>query len=388
MYYKRHIEGTLLESLGTNPVTAILGPRQCGKSTLAKKVLEKCKDHVYLDLERPSDLEKLNDAEWFFNSNKGKILCIDEIQRKPELFPIIRSITDDWGSKGAFLILGSASRNLIQQSSETLAGRIRYLYLSPLLFSEVKNDYTLNDFLVRGGFPRSLLARNDKESFQWREDFITAFLERDLLLWSGFSPQTMRRLWQMLAHVNGQSLNFSSLGNSIGVSHNTVRNYVELLSETFMLTIVPSYFMNTKKRLVKAPKIFLTDQGILNSLLRIADFNQLSGHPVMGSLWESVVLSNLKNHLPGTDFYYYRTSHGAEIDFICVYGNKMLAIECKATVSPSVSKGTYISMQDLNIQKLIVIAPINEGWKKSENTIVASLHESVDIFRDELQLFS
>jgi len=386
MYYKRLIEETLKESLKTNPVTAILGPRQCGKSTLAKKVLEGIPGYIYMDLERPSDLSKLNDAEWFFNSNKGKLICIDEIQRKPELFPIIRSLTDEWGISGAFLILGSASRDLIQQSSETLAGRIRYLSLSPLLYSEICESYTLNDYLVRGGFPRSLLAKSEKESIQWREDFIATFLERDLLLWSGFSPQTMRRLWQMLAHINGQTLNFSSLGNAIGVSHTTIRNYVELLSETFMLTIVPSYYQNTKKRLVKAPKIVLNDQGVLNSLLRITDFNHLSGHPVVGSLWESVVLSNLKNHFPAIDFYYYRTSHGAEIDFIGQYGNQLLAIECKANLSPSVSKGTYLAMQDLNINKLIVIAPVQEGWKKSENTIVASLKESIDFIGEVLTI--
>jgi uncharacterized protein len=386
MYYSRLLEKEVSISLGSNPVTAILGPRQCGKSTLAKKILESYTNTLYLDLERPSDLEKLNDAEWFLQSDPSQLFCIDEIQRKPDLFPLLRSLSDEWGRNGAFLILGSASRDLLQQSAETLAGRIRYLQLSPLLFSEVKHDFLLNEYLLRGGFPRSLLATDLAESCRWREDFITSYLERDLLLWSGFSPVTMRRLWQMLAHVNGQTVNYSLLGNSLGVSHNTIRNYIELLSETFMLSIVSPFFHNTKKRLVKAPRIYLSDHGILNALLQIRGFGQLSGHPVLGSLWESVVLSNLQSQLPGIDFYFYRTSNGAELDFICTNGSKTVAIECKATLSPVISKGSYFALKDTGISKLLVVAPVEKGWRKSENTFVVSLSEAVPIIRNELEI--
>ena len=384
MYYSRQLEKEVFLSIGSNPVTAILGPRQCGKSTLAKEILKSYSNTLYLDLERSSDLDKLNDAEWFFNSNSSSLICIDEIQRKPDLFPLLRSLTDDWGRNGAFLILGSASRDLIQQSAETLAGRIRYLNLSPLLFSELQNDFSLNEYLLRGGYPRSLLATDLIESFRWREDFITSYLERDLLLWSGFSPVTMKRLWQMLAHVNGQTVNYSLLGNSLGVSHTTIRNYIELLSETFMLLIVPPYFSNTKKRLMKAPRIYLPDQGIVNALLQIREFNQLSGHPVMGSLWESVILSNLKAQFPGLDFYFYRTSNGAELDFICTNGIKSVAIECKASLTPATSKGSFFALEDTGISKLLVIAPVERGWQKSENTLVASLTEAVPWIRNEL----
>lgn len=383
MYYNRLLESEVLTSIGTNPVSAILGPRQCGKSTLAKKILKSFPDSIYLDLERPSDLEKLNDAEWFFQSNSSKLICIDEIQRKPDLFPLIRSLTDEWGRNGAFLILGSASRDLLKQSAETLAGRIRYLNLSPLLISEIQNDFSLNEYLMRGGFPRSLLASDSTDSFHWREDFVTSYLERDLLLWSGFSPVTMRRLWQMLAHVNGQTVNYSLLGNSLGVSHTTIHNYIELLSETFMLSVVPPYYSNTKKRLVKAPRIYLTDHGILNALLQIREFNQLSGHPVMGSLWESVILSNLKSLFPGIYFYFYRTSNGAELDFICSNGNKSMALECKATLSPGISKGTYFALEDTGITKLLIIAPVEKGWQKSDTIIITSLAEAILIIRDE-----
>ena len=384
MYYSRVLEKEVSVSLKSNPVTVILGPRQCGKSTLAKKILEAYPDSLYLDLERPSDLEKLNDAEWFLQSNPSVLICIDEIQRKPDLFPLLRSLTDEWDRNGAFLILGSASRDLLQQSAETLAGRIRYLHLSPFLFSEIQSDFLLNEYLLRGGFPRSLLATDLIESFLWREDFITSYLERDLLLWSGFSPFTMRRLWQMLAHVNGQTINYSLLGNSLGVSHNTVHRYIELLSETFILSIVPPFSLNTKKRLVKAPRIYISDHGLLNALLQIREFNQLSGHPALGALWESVVLSNLQSHFPGIGFYFYRTSNGAELDFICTNGSKAVAIECKATLSPVVSKGSYFALEDTGIPKLLVVAPVEKGWRKSENTFVASLNETVPLIRNEL----
>jgi uncharacterized protein len=384
MYYNRLLEKEVLASLKSNPVTAILGPRQSGKSTLAKKILESHSNSLYLDLERPSDLEKLKDAEWFFKSNSTMFFCIDEIQRKPDLFPLLRSLTDEWGRNEAFLILGSASRDLLQQSAETLAGRIRYLHLSPFIFPEVQNDFSLNEFLICGGFPRSLLSRNLNESYLWREDFITSYLERDLLLWSGFSPVTMRRLWQMLAHLNGQPVNYSLIANSLGVSHNTIRNYIELLAETFMLSVVPPFYHNTKKRLVKAPKIYLPDCGMLNALLGIRDFNQLSGHPVMGSLWESVVLSNLQSLFSSSGFYFYRTSNGAELDFVLTNGSKSVAIECKATISPVISKGSYIALEDTGIPKLIIIAPIEKGWRKSENIYIASIAEAIPLIKKEL----
>jgi predicted AAA+ superfamily ATPase len=255
-----------------------------------------------------------------------------------------------------------------------------------MLYSEVQNNYSLNEYLLRGGFPRSLFAGDLIKSYRWREDFITTYLERDLLLWSGFSPVTMRRLWQMLAHVNGQAINHSLLGNSLGVSHTTIRNYIELLSETFMVSVVPPFFSNTKKRLVKAPRIYLADHGLLNTLLQIRDFNQLSGHPVMGSLWESVVLSNLQSLFPSLDFYFYRTSNGAELDFICTNGSISLAIECKATLSPVISKGSYSALEDTGITRLLVVAPVEKGWQKSENTIISSLTEAVPFIRKEFEL--
>ena len=219
VYISRIIEKQLVQSLNNNPVTGIVGPRQCGKSTLAKKILKQYKNVIYLDLERPSDLQKLSDPEWFFTSNKDMLFCMDEIQRKPDLFPLIRSLVDEWNKNGRFLILGSASRDLLRQSSESLAGRISYIHLSPFLWHEINQFDPIENYIFKGGFPRSFLQKNDELSLKWREDFISTFLERDLLQWSGFSTETMRRLWQMLAHTNGQMVNYTLLGKSLGVSN-------------------------------------------------------------------------------------------------------------------------------------------------------------------------
>jgi len=284
MYLNRKKEDDVEFAIKHFPVTAVIGPRQCGKSTLVKHLMAKyTSEFLYLDLERPSDLEKLNDAEWFLSSQKDKLVCIDEIQRKPELFPLLRSLVDEWDRSGCFLILGSASRDLLMQSSESLAGRIIYKQLTPFLWAEV-SDISIESYFERGGFPRSLLAVNDRVSFDWRESFIVTFLERDLLQWVNFTPATMRRLWQMLAHVNGQTVNYSSLGNSLGVSNQTVKNYIDLLKSTFMVDVVEPHISNLGKRLVKASKVYISDSGIVGALLGIRSFTDLAGHPAFGKV--------------------------------------------------------------------------------------------------------
>ena len=241
MYIQRYLEPGITKSLQNFPITAVTGPRQCGKSTLVKHLLNAYPDYIYLDLERPSDLQKLEDAEWFLSSQKDKLICIDEIQRRPELFPLIRSLVDEWNRPGCFLILGSASRDLLKQSSESLAGRITYKRLTPFLWEELENDCSVERYFSAGAFPRSLLSKNNEVSFEWRESFIMTFLERDLLQWAGFTPKTMRRLWQMLAHVKGQTVNYSTLASSLGVTSATVKNYIDLLADTYMVEVVPPY---------------------------------------------------------------------------------------------------------------------------------------------------
>lgn len=377
MYLSRVIENQLGIALKNNPVTGIIGPRQCGKSTLAKKMLAHYTNVVYLDLERPSDLQKLTDAEWFFTSQKEQLFCIDEIQRKPELFPLIRSLVDEWGQNGKFLILGSASQDLLRQSSESLAGRISYINLTPFLWEEINTTNSLDDYISKGGFPRSLLSGNDEVSFKWREDFISTFLERDLLQWSGFSTDTMRRLWQMLAHMNGQTVNYSVLGKSLGVSNVTVRNYIDLLQGTFMLHTLPPYMSNVGKRMIKAPKVYIADSGLTACLLQLQNFGQIMGSPVIGSLWEQIVLTNLNGHFQSAQLYFYRTSAGAEMDFVMEYKNKVFAIECKSSVSPSLTKGAFNAIEDINPSETFIVAPVNEGWPVKRNIRVVSLTELI-----------
>jgi uncharacterized protein len=381
MYYNRSIENDILQSIASNPVTAILGPRQCGKSTLARYIAGKTGgEYLYLDLERPSDIKKLDDAEWFLKSQDNKLICLDEIQRKPELFPLLRTLVDEWKRNGHFLVLGSASRDLLKQSSETLAGRISYKRLTPFLFDEIKDFFQIKDYLSRGGFPRSMLA-SDKQSFEWREDFISTFLERDLLLWSGFSPLTMRKLWQMLANLNGQILNYSILGASLGVSHTTVRNYVELLGSAFMLQLLPPFASGAGKRLVKSPKVYLSDIGITNALLRLPDFEQLAGHPSFGSAWESLVLINLTASFPQYNFFFYRTSHGAEIDIVIENGSKRIAVECKAGLSPKLSIGTFTAIEDVKPLTTLVVAPVDIGWPMKHGIDVVNISEAITAIR-------
>lgn len=377
MYINRNIESQVLESLKNNPVTAVIGPRQCGKSTLVKHILTQYPQSIYLDLERTSDLRKLDDPEWFLSSQKGKLICIDEVQRKPELFPLMRSLVDEWGVNGSFLILGSASRDLLKQSSESLAGRISYKKLTPFLWSEISDEFTLEKYYAQGGFARSILASNDDASFEWREDFISTFLERDLLQWTGFSTQTMRRLWQMLAHTNGQTVTLSTIASSLGVSDPTVRNYIDLLEGTFMVESLPPYISNLGKRLVKSPKVYISDSGITAALLGLRNFEQVSGHPIFGSLWEQIVLTNLKGSFSDAEFFFYRTANGAEMDIVMTLRRKVFAIECKATVSPTLSRGSYNAIEDIAPIATFIAAPITEGWKLKSEIEIVSLKELI-----------
>lgn len=382
-YIPRHLENEIRSSLKKNPVTAILGPRQCGKSSLAKQIIKAQKDVIYLDLERPSDLKKLDDPEWFLSSQKDKLVCLDEIQRKPDLFPVIRSLVDEFRTPGRCLILGSASRDLIKQSSESLAGRISYKRLTPFLWNEISDHVSIERYITRGGFPLSLLSNDDSDSYEWRLDFISTFLERDLLHFAGFTSITMRRLWQMLAHSNGQMLNLSSIGESLGVSHTTVRNYVDLLEQTFMVKQLHPWRGNTKKRLMKSPKVYLTDSGITSALLHLNGFEQVAGHPVFGSLWESIVLMQLVAHFPHAEFSYYRTNHGNELDLVLSFPGKTVAVECKATVAPSLTKGMYKAAEDVEPDRLFVAAPVDQGYSIKKDIEVVSLDELIGKIKEE-----
>jgi predicted AAA+ superfamily ATPase len=384
MHYTRQLKEEIKKGLLNNPIVAIIGPRQVGKTYLAKSLIEELSQNLlYLDLEKPSDVQKLENAEWFLGQQKGKLICLDEIQRTPEIFPLLRSLVDEWEGNGHFLILGSASRELIMQSSESLAGRISYKELTPFLYREIAENFKLEDYLVRGGFPRSILTDNEI-SMDWRLDFISTFLERDLLFWSGFSTQTMRKLWQMTAHLNGQSINYEMLSRSLNVSNTTCRNYIELLASTFMVKLLPPFEKNVKKRIVKSPKIYLNDSGIVNTLLGIHDFESLSGSPALGGIWELAVYSNLKGSFPRADFYFYRTSNGAEIDLVMEHMNKRFAIECKAGQNPTLGRGNWNAIEDIQADHVFIVAPVKKGWSAREKVDVVNMLELYPLILEKL----
>jgi uncharacterized protein len=362
-FINRTIFKTIKRKLKTAPVIAILGPRQCGKTTLAHTIISGISHSVYLDLERGSDLNKLQDPEMFFSLNDDRLICLDEIQRAPELFPEMRSKIDRNGTNGQFLVLGSASPELLKQTSETLAGRIAFVELTPFLLNEIPDDSeneVLRSLWLRGGFPRSYLSEMDLDSYEWRRDFIRTFLERDIpQLGINIPRLRLERFWQMCAHMHGQLLNRTSLGESLGVSHTTINNYVALLEKTYMLRVLQPYYANVKKRLIKSPKIYIRDSGIVHALLSVATHNDLLGHPVYGASWEGFVLENVINALPGWSPYFYRSVSGAEIDLVLERGRQRLAIEIKASTSPKVSRGFWNSLADLSIETAYVVAPVD-----------------------------
>lgn len=376
-YFRRKLEEALREDLEDYPIVAILGPRQCGKSTLVKEFGQNLEKFLYLDLENPADIRKLSDPELFFDAHPHHCICLDEIQRLPEIFTVLRSYADKHKRKGQFILLGSASPELLRQSSESLAGRVSYIELTPFHIAELNStDYSRQRLWLRGGFPDSYLFSTDKKSYHWRENFIKTFLERDIpQLGIKIPSQNIRNLWTMCAHSHGSLVNYNKLGQSLGLSHNTIKSYIELLQNTYMVRLLPPYYTNTKKRLVKSDKIYIRDSGVLHSLLNIADDSALFGHPVLGASWEGFVIENILNSIPGAKGYFYRTSAGAEIDLVLEYKNELIAIECKATKSPTPGRGFWNALEDLGIQKAFIIAPVEDSYPIEKRVTVISAEE-------------
>lgn len=367
---------------------AILGPRQCGKSTLAKQILKSYSESIYIDLESAADRIKLSEPQLFLNSVAGKIICIDEIQLMPELFSTLRGIIDQKNLPGQFLILGSASRDLIRQSSETLAGRIVYIELTPFLHEELAlNSENVLHYVSKGGFPDSYLATDEELSFVWRRSFISTFLERDIAqLGFNYPPETMRRLWTFIAHSQGQMVNLSEFGQLLGISHTTVRKYIDLLSATYMVRILPPFENNIKKRLAKTPKIYIRDSGILHSLLNIRDLNTLFSHPVLGASWETMVIENILGTIDCDKAGFYRTMNGAEIDLVIERNGIRVGIECKSSLTPSVERGIYTCMEDLQLNEAFVAAPVSSSYFLKENIRVMPLNELLSELKRKLNV--
>jgi predicted AAA+ superfamily ATPase len=364
------------------PAVAILGPRQVGKTTLARKIAsDLASDSLYLDLERPSDLIKLQEPELYLMAETGKLIIIDEIQRMPGLFEVLRSVIDERRHQGykyqQFLLLGSASLELLQQSSETLAGRIVYQELTGLTLNEIPASiYTLDQLWLRGGFPESFLAHTDNNSVQWRQAFIRTYLERDIpQLGPKIASETLRRFWTMLAHEQASLLNANRLATNLSISSKTIHRYLDLLVDLLLVRCLRPWSNNVGKRLVKTPKIFIRDSGLTHALLDIRTKEDLLGHPVVGGSWEGFVIENLLAALPsGTPAWFYRTSTGAEIDLILEFGsNKRIAIEIKRSLAPKLSPGFFIACNDIQATHRYVVYAGLEEFKLSNDIEVISV---------------
>lgn len=370
----RNLTAKLNDYAGFFPVVAVLGPRQCGKTTLARDWIRTCPKALYLDLERPSDLAKLTDPEDFLTRHSEKLVCLDEIQRAPELFPVLRSLSDETGRPGQFLLLGSASPDLLRQTSETLAGRIGYLELTPFRESEIGSDKQ-KELWLRGGFPRSYLAPSGALSRAWLESFVTTFLERDIpQLGLRIPAPALRKFWQMCAHLHGDIWNHSKIASSLGVTGKTTAHYLDILEASFMLRRLLPYQANIKKRLVKSPRVYLRDTGVLHHLLGLRDHDALDAHPVKGASWESYVIEQVAAAVPGAELSFYRTAAGAEIDLIVRHNNQTTAIEIKSHSAPKLQRGFWTALDDIAPDNTWVAAPVSAPFSLGQNIEVAPPH--------------
>ncbi len=351
----RHLE-QVEGLLRRHPVVAIIGARQIGKTTLAQEIGRRSTaDMVYFDLENPAHRARLEDPMLALQSLQGLVI-LDEIQQRPELFPVLRVLVDRQET-ARFLILGSASPGLLRQSSETLAGRIAYYQLDGFQLDEVGIEH-LDELWLRGGFPRSYLSESDAASAEWRLEFIRTFLQRDLpQLGVSFPAETIRRFWTMLAHVHGEIWNASAFARSFGVSEATVRRYLDLLTSTFVVRRLSPWHENLRKRQVRAPKIFLTDSGLLHSLLHIHDSDDLGSNPKLGASWEGFGIEAITTRLGvrPEEAFFWATHAGAEIDLVVVRGRRRLGFELKRTVSPRTTRSMHIALQDLQLESIDVV---------------------------------
>ena len=386
-------ESALLEALKRSPVVALIGARQVGKTTLARQLATELSDTLYLDLERLADRRKLDDAAAFLEAQARHLTILDEVQRVPELFEELRGIVDDRRAAGEratqFLLLGSASLDLIQQVSETLAGRIVYLEMPPIGVEEATAAGIPVDALwLRGGFPDSLTAATDEDSYLWRQAFVRSYLERDVPMFAPRMPAaTIGRFWAMLANGQGNTLNSARLAQGLGVSAPMINRYVDLLVDLMLVRRLPPWSGNIGKRLVKSPKIYVRDSGLVHALLEIGTLNQLLGHPVVGPSWEGFVVEALINAAgPDTPAYFYRTADGAEVDLVFEHAGKpKIAIEIKRSSAPIAEKGFFIACDDLGISHRIIVGSGKDDYPVKGDARVMSLTSTIGAVRDLLK---
>lgn len=355
-----------------NPAVALLGPRQCGKTTLARAYVESMQPGPvhYFDLENPSDLNRLEDPMLVLPSLTG-LVVIDEIQLRPDLFPVLRVLIDQSQRKTHFLILGSASRELIRQSSESLAGRISYIELTPFSSTEVGNEKQL---WLRGGFPLSFLADTDEQAFSWLHHYVRTFLEQDIPnLGIKVGAATLRRFWMMLTHVHGNILNQAELSRAMGASHTAIRHYLDILSGTFMIRLLQPWHANITKRQVKLPKIYFRDSGILHSLLGLQSADSLNHYPNLGSSWEGFVIEEIIRamQVDAQSCFFWATHNGAELDLLIIKGNKKYGFEIKYSSTPKITKSMRSAIEDLALDRLLVIYPGDHTFPLSQDNVIA-----------------
>jgi len=364
----------LKKRLKNSPIVAILGPRQCGKTTLSRQFSTQYRSNITVfDLEDPRDAERLRNPLLALEDLKGLII-IDEIQRHPQLFPVLRVISDRF-PKTRYMILGSASRDLIRQSSESLAGRISYLEISGFTLEHVGVRKT-EKLWIRGSFPRSFLALKESSSYEWREDFISTFLERDIpQLGIQIPAKSLRRFWTMLAHYHGQIFNASEVGRSFGVSDHTAQRYLDLLSGTFMVRQLRPWYYNTKKRIVKRPKIYFRDSGILHTLLSLEEKKDVLSHPKLGASWEGFALEEVIRcgQLREDEVFFWGLHTGAEIDLVFEKKGKLYGVEVKYTQAPTLTPSMRSALTELSLRHLWVIYPGKEKYRLAQNVTVVPL---------------
>jgi predicted AAA+ superfamily ATPase len=381
MMIQRLLHHDIVQSMQHFPAVGLVGARQVGKTTLAKMIAKQWPHKtLYLDLERPADYAAMNEPELFLSRHAGTLVIIDEIQLRGDLFPVLRSLIDMDRRPGRFLLLGSSSPDLMRQSGQSLAGRIAYHELSPLLLSELEAD-RMEGLWMRGGFPDSLLAASDQLSIQWREDFILTYLQRDLAF-MGYDIRMpvikLRQFWQMLAHTHGQLLNLSQLAMNMELSRQSIHKYLDILHETFMVRRLQPFHANLKKRLIKSPKIFIRDSGIYHTLTGIQSFQDLSGHSTLGLSWEGFCIEQILNQLPrGWNAFFYRTQAGAEVDLILKprLGQAPVFVEFKYSQSPKLSRGFWEAKADLQPRACYVIVPGTQPYPLTESVEVLPLSQ-------------
>jgi predicted AAA+ superfamily ATPase len=388
----RFAQATLSRRLAEFPALVLLGPRQVGKTTLALLEAERHENALYLDLELPSAQRQLDDPEAFLLANRNRLVILDEVQRIPELFAVLRGVIDlrrrEGESSGQFLLLGSASGALLQQASESLAGRVAQLELTPFQAREVlpataeASDF--NSLWVRGGFPLAWLAADDAASLRWREAFIATYLERDIpALGPRIPATTLRRLWTMLAHSQGGLLNQSQLAASLAVSGQTVARYIDLLGDLMLVRRLPAWHGNVGKRLVRAPKVYVRDSGIVHALLGLRSLEDVLAHPVAGASWEGFVIEQLIAAAPDAEAGFYRTSHGAEADLVLSFRDgESWAIEVKRSSAPTVAKGFHLAASDIGATRKLLVAPVAASYPLRDGIEVMNPLDAVKLLAE------